>query len=307
MASGTLGQIAADYPGRVGVVEMHVYQDYPLYLAEAIDRWHSYPPPCYGYYVIPWLWYDGNQHGGSDPLIWEDSIVNRMNQPSPVTITLAGYYSPSTGNGMLSAQFRNDSTATINAYALFVITEDSIYYVGPNQDSIHNHVARDFLPDHIGTGISLLAGDSMTVSQPFNIQQDWNSDNCNILVWLQDTTMMPDSTRNVYQCGVIKISNLGIEEDCTDLLYYQTISVMPNPCRERVIFKLNSSAGAEYSIRLFDVLGREVKRMKGISNGVSESVQWDCRDKDGFLIRPGIYFYQIRNNEKIVKGKVVVQ
>ncbi len=283
-----------------------MYEDYPLYLAEAIDRWHSYPPSYYGYYVIPWLWYDGNPHLGKTFSVWEDSIVSRMNQPSVVTITLNGYYS-SSGNGMISAQFRNDTTVTINGRALFVITEDSIYYVGPNKDSIHNHVARDFLPNPLGVGISIPPGDSATIDMPFSIQPRWNVNNCNMLVWLQDTILTSDSVKNVYQGSFIKISSLDIKENNPDMVRNQMISVMPNPCSEELKFKFHLPAGAAYSITLFDVLGRMIRNLHGRSQGISETIVWHCKNQNGFMVHPGIYFYKADIQGQVITGKVIIR
>ncbi|OPX17931.1 hypothetical protein BXT86_03840 [candidate division WOR-3 bacterium 4484_100] len=194
---------------------MHIDNGYPLYNAEARQRMYFYPPPYYyqgnWYYATPWLWYDGDPHGSYLYSTWESKIVNRMNQPSPVTLTIWGDYSAD-GSGTVYAKFRNDSTATLNGRVIFVITEDSLYYSGPNGDVWHNHVARDYLPDQNGQTVSIAPGDSITLSQPFTIQSGWDENMCQIVTWIQSDVLQSDSTKEIWQGGYIDVTELSIKE-----------------------------------------------------------------------------------------------
>jgi len=287
---------------------MHVYNGYPLYLPEAMDRWHSYPPPAPGgFYVVPWLWFDGNQHGGSVPSAWENMILGRLNQPARVSINIVGYYSPTNMAGTVFARFRNDSTSAISGFTLFVITEDSIYFPAPNFDSIHNHVARDFLPDHIGTSVMILPGDSVTVTQPFTIQPGWNANRCHIIAWLQDTVMLPDSTKNIFQSSAIGIADLAISEEGVSRPMSAAVTVSPNPTAGQIRMAFDVPPMTSYAIKLFDCAGRQVYETNGVGMEGIESVRLDLMCHTNERMRPGVYFYQLQSGSTTASGKLVLR
>lgn len=285
---------------------MHVYNGYPLYLPEAMDRWHSYPPPASGgFYVVPWLWIDGNQHGGYLPALWENMILDRLNQPASVNINITGYYSPANMTGMVYANLRNDSTSAISGFALFVVTEDSIYFPAPNFDSIHNHVARDFLPDHIGAPVTIPPGDSVTVSQPFTVRSGWNTSQCRIIAWLQDTVLLPDSTKNIYQSSMIRIADLAVSEENKNPPKPTGIKVMPNPAEDRLRLVFDVPRTVCFKITLFDITGRRVSEMNGVGSGGGESVGLDLRDRR--IFKSGVYFYLLQSAAFSASGKFVLR
>jgi len=292
---------------------MHVDDWEPLYSAEAFDRWWNYYPPPYFYegewvYVVPWLYFDGNKHGTSLYSAWESIIVERMDQPAPVTITMWGNYTQARGSGTIYARFRNDSTEAIVGRVIFVITEDSIYYEAWNGDNWHNHVARDYLPTQYGEIVNISAGDSVDVSQPFTIHAGWNTDRCNIITWIQNDVMQLDSTKEIWQGGIMKVTELaGIETESISDHLPSMVTTIPNPCTEGTAFLFYLPQGVEYSITLFDVMGRQIRRLHGVSYGYQESVKWDRKDDKGGTVNAGIYLYRFASPVLNTTGKLVVK
>jgi len=275
---------------------MHLRSGYPLYSAEAYARMQYYPSSNW---YTPNLILDGTPRG-SGYSSWQSYIVARMNQPAPMRISMWGSYG--SGSGTLYARYHNDSTASVTAYVYFVITEDSCYYSAPNGDQWHNHVARDYVPNQIGQQVTIPAGDSVTVSQAFTIQSGWNVNRCKIVTWIQN-----NSTREVYQAGFIKITDLtGIEEQIRASISKQ-ITTTPNPCINGTEFRFSLKPGAEYTVQIFNVLGREVQRLKGVSTGSDEILKWNLQDKNGKSVRSGIYFYKFTSPEINTTGKIVVR
>ncbi len=291
----------------VAVIEMHINSTQPLYCEEADQHKNYYYPPAGGVYPNGWLWYDGNPHIGKDPSVWEDSIVSRMNQPSVVTITMWGYYSHRSGSGTIYAQFRNDSTDTIDGRVFLVLTEDSIYYPATNYDSTHNHVARDYLPDENGVKVSIPAGDSITVNQHFSIPADWNDEQCRIIAWIQNDIPQSDSTKEIWQGGMKSINELSICEKKIVKSSDMTITTIPEPCRNFTVFVFNLPAGLEYQIDIFDIMGRRIRTLKGESIKSVESVEWDCRDDGGFKVCKGVYLYCFKSSLIKTSGKITVR
>jgi len=287
---------------------MHVASSYPLYCAEALQRMYTYRPPYNGGYATPWLWYDGDQHGSYTYSQWQAKIVARMNQPAPVTVTMWGDYSVTAGTGMINAQFRNDGATTLSGRVLFVITEDSLYYLGTNQDPWHNHVARDYIPNYTGQSVSIPAGDSVTVTYPFTIQTGWDENRCDIITFIQDTQFQADSTKEVWQGGIKPVMELvGVEEDKFEVVPVSMVSAAPNPCIKNTTFSFELPISTNYRIDIYDVSGRRVKSLQGIARTTQESVVWDITNEQGSRISAGVYMYRFESDALSTSGKIVVR
>jgi hypothetical protein len=292
-----------DHPGRVAAVEMHVYLFSPMYFQEVFDRWHYYPPPDNGNYSYPWLWFDGNPHGGWVDSTWHAKIENRLSVPAPFTITTWGTYNSGSGSGTIYARYRNDSTAAITARSIFVVTEDSIYYAGTNGDTWHNHVARDYIPDQNGQTITIPAADSVTINRSFTIQNDWNANRCKILTWLQSDNMLPDSTKPIFQGAIKRVSDLvAVEESSLFSLRAPGIQVYPNPAHRLVSFNLNLPAASYYSILVFDPTGRQVESFSGSTKTDHETLTWNLDQK----MNNGVYFLKFRSKTDNYLGKIII-
>ncbi len=282
-----------------------------MYSQEGHDRWYWYPPPYYWagnwYYATPWLWYDGCGH-----ISWYDewdSLVNmRMNIDAPVTITMWGDWWPAAGTGTIHAQFRNDSTATLDGNVLFVATEDSIYRPVSNGDQWHNHVARDYLPTHIGESVSIPAGDSITLSRTFSLDTLWNPSMIEFVTWIQDVNMQPDSVIPIWQSGILHIDELGIQDYGNNNQIYQSlIAPTPNPCVNNTRFTFTLPVGEEYKISIYDVSGRKIQTIDGVASGDDETVNWDLTNEQGARVSAGVYLYRFESTEINATGKVVVR
>ncbi len=275
---------------------MHLRSGYPLYCAEAFSRMYYYPSP----YATPMLKYDG-LNGGSGYGGWQNLITGRFNIPSTVTITMYGDYSD--GSGTINVKFRNDTTVTISARAYIVITEDSLYYLGPNGDPWHNHVARDYVPSYTGQYITIPAGDSVIVTQPFTIQAGWDEDMCNIVAWFQT-----DGTRKMWQGGKTPVTALvGVEEYESDVMPVYAVTTVPNPCVSNTSFQFELPIGTNYKIAIYDVSGRRIQTLDGIASGAKESVRWNLEDNTETHVSSGIYCYRFESEVTNQTGKIIVR
>lgn len=306
-----LARIADNYPGRVAAIEMHVSIFDSFYLPEALNRMHYYPPPCSTvgnwFYTSPWLWYDGDKHGTEDYNTWEPKIVNRMMHDAPVTLTMGGIFSANEDTGRVYAHFRNDSTDTITGRVIFVITEDSLFYPSPNGDLWHNHVPRDYVPDHNGQVVSIAPGDSLTIDQFFSLDTLWNDEMCEIVTWIQNDSMSADSIKEIWQGAMIKVTDLtGIHEQETNVVRSR-VDAYPNPCARDITFMLDIPSRSAYTLILYDVLGRPVRRFSGTAPVGRHEVTWNLLDMAGRKVGTGIYFYYLKHKDTQVHGKIVVR
>jgi hypothetical protein len=292
---------------------MHIAAGSPMYLIEAYQREHFYPAPywwgTYWGYGTPWLWIDGDKHGSYIYSQWNMKITQRTAEPAPVTATVWGEYIPLAHAGTIYAQFRNDSSATIYGRAMFCITEDSLFYYAGNGDQWHNHVARDYLPDHIGELVYIPAGESLTVSQEFILDTLWNTEKLNFIAWIQDTAMQADTTIEIWQGGKLPFSELtiGIEEYGNEDASMTRILPVPNPCVSGTRFAFTLSAGDSYRILFYDVSGRLVRTMQGTGSGSEQTAYWDLKNDNGTMVSAGVYLYRFDSAETSTSGKVIVQ
>lgn len=290
---------------------MHVYSSYPLGLAECYSRWHSYPPPYWynggWYYATPWLWIDGDKRGSYSYSLWTTKITSRMAVESPFTVTMWGDWFPAAGTGTVYAQFRNDSTEALTGYVLFVVTEDSIYSPSYNGDMWHNHVVRDFIPNYIGDIVTIPAGDSLVVSQPFALGASWNPEKIRFVTFIQDTVLQPDTVKEIWQGAMLDIAQLGIVEYTGTGVAATNITAAPNPCVNSTRFAFTLESGERYQISIFDVSGRRVRTLDGRANGSAETVEWDLRNEAGNRVSSGVYLYRFASEASSTTGKLVVR
>jgi hypothetical protein len=307
--------MAVNNPDRIAIIEMHIDLQFPLALPEARARWFTYPAPYPSgqnwIYVTPWIWYDGNPHCyDTQPfafLAWDSLLADRMNVPSPFTMTMWGDWNPGSGTGTINAQFRNDSTDALTGHVLFVITEDSINFVGPNGDAWHNQVARDYIPDTIGSLASIPAGDSLTVSQAFALDTSWNYEKIRFVAFIQDTFMQPDSVIEIWQGAMLDIAELGIAEYENTNIFTKNITPSPNPCVSGTRFSFTLPNAQSYTIDIYDITGRKIRAVSGVAAGSEQTTEWDLRNDKGLRVSSGVYLYHFRSNEVYATGKVVVR
>ncbi len=295
-----------EYPGRIAVIEMHANYGDTLYNDEANQRWNFYPGSKY----FPELYIDGHRHTGIWYWLWEDTIVSRMNKPSPVTITMTGSYNSYRGTGTVSAKYRNDSTASIRGLVMFVIIEDSIYHVDISGKSWHNHVAKDYLPGPNGQMITVPAGDSVTYSQPFTIPANWRYNYCSIVAFIQDTVVQPDlETKFVWQGSTLKLTQMIMvdEERSPNASPGALVTVSPNPCARFLRFAINAAVNGAYAIDIFDLTGRRIAGLEGPLAGDVTTVRWDCRDERSRPLKPGVYLWQAMICGQAEMGKFIVR
>ena len=89
--------------------------------------------------------------------------------------------------------------------------------------------------------------------------------------------------------GIPEIANLSL-----------SVSVYPNPVEDIVTFYINFSKEANFSLKIYDLLGQEIKSLN--SNDKTVSI-----DRKG--LESGMYFYQIIQSEtsSIITGKLIIK
>ncbi|MDH4211684.1 MAG: T9SS type A sorting domain-containing protein [candidate division WOR-3 bacterium] len=288
-----------DYPDQTALVEYHSATGDFGFLQKARDRVYNY----YIFYGYPSLFADGVDLWPIST--WRPWLTSRMAQPSPVTLNITGGYDPVTNNGTVTASFQNDSASAITARVYFVITEDSLYHLDPNGHGWHNKLARDFLPDEIGEVVTIDPGQTVDVNRPFMIDAAWDETRCNIVTWIQ----VDAPSREGLQAGKIKIMDLvGIEEIVLEKLDKSVVTLVNNPCSaDNIRFLIELPQGAAYEFEIFDVLGRNVKSLTGITSSNREILHLDLNAANQNQVSAGVYLYRFVSQSEIATGKIIVK
>jgi hypothetical protein len=111
----------------------------------------------------------------------------------------------------------------------------------------------------------------------------------------------------VYADDINLAYNPGIVEYTQEERTGHNIIVSPNPCTKATYFTFQLPDGMEYRITLFDVLGRHVRTLEGLSYGSQESVMWNRHDDKDIAVDAGIYLYRFESDAFNTTGKVVVR
>jgi len=120
--------------------------------------------------------------------------------------------------------------------------------------------------------------------------------------------MQTDSTKEIWQGGIKNVNELeDIEEGITQATLNSVVKTMPNPCVGGTKFVFNLTSGTEYSIKIFDISGRQIRTLNGVSKGNIESLNWNLKDENGISIGSGVYFYRFESAATTTNGKIVVR
>lgn len=86
-----------------------------------------------------------------------------------------------------------------------------------------------------------------------------------------------------------------------------TVKAMPNPFSTYTTISFNLSRSTSVSLKILDVCGREVKVLiNGKHNPGKHQMVWSGEDDRGRIVRPGVYFYQLKTGEVHKVGKLVM-
>ncbi len=292
-----LDQITENHPGQVAHLEWHVNSSYPLlYCAEALSKWFVYPDEG-GYYYYGTLYVDGKslyRNSGS----WDSYVSDRLQVSSDVSLTHVGTtYDPSTRNGQVQVECYNSGSDSISAVLQIAIAEDSVRFRGPNGDSIHNGVCRDYVPNQNGTSVTLPAGGYDTVTVSYSVEPMWMDRNVNLVVYLQKKNLEGD-TLATYQGSTAKLLDFtGVEESKLLAARDLRVAVSPNPCRAACEFNLSGAAAQHARITVYTPDGRLVSAQDAPANRAIWSRAGLPR---------GIYLYRVNAGTATAEGKLVV-
>jgi hypothetical protein len=274
----------------------------PFYTQEGHDRWYSYPPP-YWYnggwvYAWPWMWLDGDKSPAYLYNSWEAHILARMDVESDLTIDIAGTYDGGSRDGWIDVLIYHEGRDTLNGMLQCVITESGLYYEAPNHLDWHHHVQRDMIPTDEGTPVSLPPAETTMVNLTFAIDAAWVEEECEIVVFVQDTQMQPDSTIDVWQGGKISLPDISVQEMPGREIYAPLrLSHSPNPARSAATLSFGLPETGETRLRVFDASGREVRSFE--MGRLPAGDHTFTLSRESLNVPVGTYFCRLEAGERV--------
>jgi hypothetical protein len=236
---------------------------------------------------------DGFIDGGSYSSYW-NIIQNRFYMDAPLEITLGGAYDTDTHNGTLDISI----TATDIAYweqlhVRIALTESELYFPAPNGAAWHEQTMRDMIPNANGLSLEIDYGETVEMSQSFNVPAPLVAENCDLVVWVQS-----DYLREVYQAAVVNVTDLeavDVEDETADLPEsFSLLQNYPNPFNASTTISYQLDDQSSVALAIYDLSGRKVNQLVNeIQPAGNHQVIWDGQDMDGQVVSTGVYFYRL--------------
>jgi len=126
------------------------------------------------------------------------------------------------------------------------------------------------------------------------------------------STVLTDNNGNIWAIGNSGISIMNTEEPNLNWNIVQEIENklyqnFPNPCNPTTVIKYSISKTSRVRLKIFDILGREVKTVIDRENEKGNYfVVWDGKDNSGSTVSSGIYVYTIITNEGVQSKKLIL-
>ncbi len=262
-----------------------------------------------------------------DPLNLEADFVSKVQQASPVELTLAAEFNESTRTLDMNVNVEALATLFPNAGIVLVLTEDGVTgtdaegygqannYAGgangvmggyellpstvPASQMVYNHVARALVNGFEGEefGAGMVSGDTRTMAYSFTIPEEWDTDNMHIIALFRQN----DGTTPTGVKATIEEAELNPISSTIDPILAKNVEVFPNPFSNQANVTLDLESPENVSIEITDALGRLVSsRDYGVQSG---SLTFPVLANQ---LNNGVYFINILVGDSFTSKRVLI-
>ena len=173
-------------------------------------------------------------------------IAQRAALTNPVTVTLNSTCPATTGSATVTLE--NTSDQSITGILQFIIKENGIPHAWASFTKVDNAV-RDMVPDENGEEITLAAGEEVTKTRDFILDNTWVKDSCRVVAFLQkaDFEIVGAAISGVHDATAVKKGHITSAESIT-LLMTRGSKILHVPFN------------GTHTVSISDARGREVAR-----------------------------------------------
>ena len=136
---------------------------------------------------------------------------------------------------------------------------------------------------------------------------DWNDyDYTGRLVFEIDNNCIPDNTTQRVRTFWAN-TQLEVDEEAPLAQKFEVYGNYPNPFNPSTQIKFATEKSSDVTITIYSILGQEITVLQnGILNAGTYNISWFGTDHYGNKVPSGVYFYEVRSDNRIQKGKMLL-
>ena len=312
-------QMVQKYPDNLVVVSYHNGNNEPMKIPEGVNMINFLGGSSYPSAAVDRIKYPGVASLFINRDKWEDAYLLRVQEGSPVGITLRNYsYNASTKQVEFDADVFFHQALKTPIRLNVMVTESGLNYAQskyqPNEllyPYFHNHVVKQILPDYLGTVISdgALVSSQSTVTKHFSfVSADSAAKNTNVVLVVHSTDgKTPGPVLQSKEVSILTgvsptaVGEVGIPASIS-------LDNYPNPFGGTAVspttsIRFDLPYRAHVVLKVFDALGREVATLMNTERdpGV-HFVRFD-----GSRLPAGMYISTLIVGRTNITRKMVIQ
>ncbi len=296
-----------EYADLVTVIKYHVWWpspgNDPYYLANISEN--TTRNDLYSNNYAPHGFVDGTIDAGSSYSSWAASIEGALMNISPLTLNVSGNLTSSGGTVYVNI-YADGVVPNTNLILHTVVVEKDLFYTGPNGDPHHEYVMRKMFPSASGQTFQIQQGQTVNLQSEIVLDESWDLSKLEVVTFVQipSTNPSPSMKRKVLQSGKTAITDLimDVNENTNLPNKFSLKQNYPNPFNPKTKIKYAIAKNGFVSLKVFDVLGREIKTLVNESQNVGTyEIDFDANN-----LNSGIYFYKLTTNNFSEMKKMIL-
>ena len=126
------------------------------------------------------------------------------------------------------------------------------------------------------------------------------------LVFEIDNNCIPDNTTQRVRTFWANTA-LEVDEEAPLAQKFEVYGNYPNPFNPSTQIKFATEKSSDVTITIYSILGQEITVLQnGILNAGTYNISWFGTDHYGNKVPSGVYFYEVRSDNRIQKGKMLL-
>ena len=126
------------------------------------------------------------------------------------------------------------------------------------------------------------------------------------LVFEIDNNCIPDNTTQRVRTFWGN-TQLEVDEEAPLAQKFEVYGNYPNPFNPSTQIKFATEKSSDVTITIYSILGQEMTVLQnGILNAGTYNISWFGTDHYGNKVPSGVYFYEVRSDNRIQKGKMLL-
>mgnify|MGYP003318123395 FL=1 len=137
---------------------------------------------------------------------------------------------------------------------------------------------------------------------------DWNpDDNIGRLVFEIDNSCIPDNTTQRVNTFWVYTGMTEVDESAPLAEEFTLHGNYPNPFNPETKIKFATERFSDVTVTIYSILGEEVSvAHNGQLAAGTYDITWYGKDSQGNKVPSGVYFYEVRSDDRIQKGKMLL-